>query len=296
MSNIAIKQNTGLILSEDETIAVLKSSLYPGAADESVKMVLGYCQAAGLDPFQKPVHIVPMSVSTGQKDKDGWDIKAMRDVVMPGIGLYRTQAARSGEYAGVTEPEFGEDVTEAFGSLTCTYPKWCKVTVKRLMKNGAIVDFSAKELWKENYATKSNKAIEPNAMWKRRPYAQLAKCAEAQALRKAFPEFGAQPTADEMEGKEFDGVDVAPESPKMPQRKAKEAPTDIDGTTGEVIKPKEAEKPKQESGSVSIGQIAFIRKKISAAGLNEQEFCAEHNVTNLDAINADQWIVLKEAL
>ena len=45
-------------------------------------------------------------------------------------------------------------------------------------------------------------------MWARRPYAQLAKCSEAQALRKAFPEFGAQPTADEMEGKEFD---VTPE-------------------------------------------------------------------------------------
>jgi hypothetical protein len=39
-------------------------------------------------------------------------------------------------------------------------------------------------------------------MWMRRPYAQLAKCAGAQALRIAFPELtGAQPTADEMEGK-----------------------------------------------------------------------------------------------
>lgn len=292
MNNVAVVKNSvpALAMDEAELMNVLRRSLYPGAQDESIKLVIGYCKAAGLDPMQKPVHIVPMYSSTGQKDAKGYDIKAMRDVIMPGIGLYRTQAARSGEYAGVTEPEFGDDQKEVFGELEIVYPKWCRVTVKRLMSNGLVVDFTAKEFWKENYATKSKDTVAPNAMWFKRPYAQLAKCAEAQALRKAFPEFGAQPTADEMEGKEFDGVDVTPEAPKMPQRKPKEAPTDIDGTTGEVIK------PKQEAVSVSIGQIAFIRKKISAAGLNEQEFCAEHGVADLDTINADQWIVLKEAL
>jgi phage recombination protein Bet len=207
MSNVSVIKKESipaLAMSEAELMQVLRSSLYPGAKDESIKMVLGYCTAAGLDVMQKPVHIVPMSVSTGRKDDKGWDIKEMRDVVMPGIGLYRTQAARSGEYAGVTEPEFGEDDTKTLGETTITFPKWCKVTVKRLLQNGSIVDFTAKELWIENYAAKSNKASDPNAMWKKRPYAQLAKCAEAQALRKAFPEFGSQPTADEMEGKVLD--------------------------------------------------------------------------------------------
>lgn len=184
-----------LKMNEDELIEVLQSSLYPGAMVGSVKLVINYCKAAGLDPMQKPVHIVPM-----------WDNKAkqMRDVVMPGIGLYRTQAARSGEYAGVSEPEFGDDITEEVGGVKITFPKWCKATVRRLLPNGTVVDFTAKELWKENYATAGKDSAAPNAMWKRRPYAQLAKCAEAQALRKAFPEFGAQPTADEMEGREID--------------------------------------------------------------------------------------------
>lgn len=184
-----------LSMSEAELIGVLTNSLYPGATSGSIKLVIGYCKAAGLDPMQKPVHIVPM-----------WDGKSkqMRDVVMPGIGLYRTQAARSGEYAGVTEPEFGDDVTENVGGVQITYPKWCRVAVRRLLPNGTVADFTAKELWKENYATKGKDSAAPNAMWLRRPYAQLAKCAEAQALRKAFPEFGAQPTADEMEGRELD--------------------------------------------------------------------------------------------
>lgn len=182
--------------SDQELIAVLQSSLYPGAAIGSVQMVLNYCVAAGLDPMQKPVHIVPI-----------WDAKAkqMRDVVMPGIGLYRTQAARSGNYAGVSDAEYGPDVTEKLGGVEITYPVWCKVTVKRLLPNGQVAEFSATERWKENYAVKGGqeKSIAPNAMWMKRPYGQIAKCSEAQALRKAFPEFGSAATADEMEGKEI---------------------------------------------------------------------------------------------
>jgi phage recombination protein Bet len=185
-------------MSEQELTKVLQSSLYPGAAPESIKMVLGYCRAAGLDPIQKPVHIVPM-----------WDAKAgaTRDVVMPGVNLYRTQAMRSGECAGVSEPEFGPDVTETIGGLQITFPNWCRVTVKRRLPTGEIVEFTAREFWKENYAVKGGKerSIAPNAMWTKRPYGQIAKCAEAQALRKAFPEFASAPTADEMEGKNFGG-------------------------------------------------------------------------------------------
>ncbi len=188
--------NVVAIQTNDKMIAVLESSLYPGASRDSIEMVLGYCQAAGLDPMQKPVHIVPM-----------WDSKAgrMRDVVMPGINLYRIQASRSGECAGVSEPEFGEDVTATIGGAEITYPKWCKVTVKRLMPNGIIVDFTAKELWLENYAVKGgkDKSVAPNAMWTKRPCGQIAKCAEAQAFRKAFPELAGNYTAEEMEGKEL---------------------------------------------------------------------------------------------
>jgi phage recombination protein Bet len=147
--------------------------------------------------MQKPVHIVPM-----------WDGKAgqMRDVVMPGVGLYRTQASRSQQMAGISEPEFGPLLTESIGGQEVTYPEWCRVTVKRLMANGSVAEFTAVEYWLENYAIKGGKekSVAPNAMWSKRPRGQLAKCAEAQALRKAFPEVGANPTAEEMEGKAID--------------------------------------------------------------------------------------------
>jgi phage recombination protein Bet len=204
MSKVAtINQGSVANVPAAELINTLRNSLYPGAAEESVMLVLSYCKAAGLDPMQKPVHIVPM-----------WSAAQSRlvDQVMPGIGLYRIQAARTGHYAGVSEPEFGPDVTEDLGGQQMTYPAWCKVIVKRSLASGQVCEFAAVERWKENYATKTSKVTTPNAMWARRPYAQLAKCAEAQALRKAFPEVGSQPTADEMEGKEIiEARDVTPE-------------------------------------------------------------------------------------
>src|SRR3990172_105961 len=169
------------VTSRSQLITVLQNSLYPGDKKESVEMVMAYCEAAGLDPLQKPVHIVPM-----------WNSKlgAMQDVVMPGIGLYRTQASRSLQCAGVSEPEFGPDVDGVIGGQIITYPEWARVTVKRLMTNGSNAEFTAREYWTENYATKGGKEknISPNAMWTKRPRGQLGKCASAQALRMAFPE------------------------------------------------------------------------------------------------------------
>lgn len=204
MSLQAISNNLPVLHDFDKTtFTVLKETLYPGAKDESIAMVLNYCKARKIDPLLKPVHLVSMRCKTGQKDRNGKDIYEFRDVVLPGIGLHRIDACRTGQYAGMSGPKFGKDVTEDLGNITITYPRWCKITVKRIV-NGMIIEFTAKEYWKENYATISKDNPAPNAMWTKRAYGQLAKCTEAQALRKAFPDIiGQEYTAEEMEGKSF---------------------------------------------------------------------------------------------
>lgn len=192
--NALTKTSGGALVTEQdgELLRIMRDTLYPGARLESVEMVLGYCRARGLDPLLKPVHIVPMSVKIGDRYE-------MRDVPLPGINLYRIQAHRSGEYDGKTEPEYGPDISRNFDGLTVTFPAWCKVTVYR---NGK--PYPAKEMWIENYATARRDSPRPNTMWAKRPYGQLQKCAEAQALRMAFPELvGSDPTAEEMEGKPY---------------------------------------------------------------------------------------------
>ncbi len=213
MSNIApMKQRGGELVTAEQAEAIrtaLKTSLYPGATDESVDMVLAYCRAGGLDPMTKPVHIVPMWVPEKKQGNRVISPAGMRDVIMPGIELYRTKAHRTGEYAGQDEATFGPTIEENLGGLNVRYPEWCSVAVYRLV-NGNPVRYSAKAYWLESYATQKRDSDAPNAMWKKRPFGQLEKCAEALALRKAFPEaVGAQPTAEEMEGRVIDGEATA---------------------------------------------------------------------------------------
>jgi len=224
---VPIKPTSTALVTADQDEAVrtaLKTSLYPGASDSSIELVLSYCRAAGLDPMKKPVHIVPM-----------WDSKSreMRDVVMPGIGLYRTDAARTGEFAGMSEPEFGPMVTERLGSRDVTFPEWCKVTVSRRLASGHIAQFTAVEYWIENYAIKGGKDQDqsPNAMWSKRVRGQLAKCTQAQALRMAFPEAGSMPTAEEMEGKQI----IEGEATVVQERKPPELPLYADAAFEEIL-------------------------------------------------------------
>lgn len=273
-----------LALSDDELIPVLRSSLYPGAADAAIKLVIGYCRASGLDPMQKPVHLVPMRV---KKVGGGRDDYEWRDVVMPGIGLYRTQASRTGELAGIDEPVFGPDVPMP-GVPGKEVPQWCRVTVYRVI-GGQPRAFTAREIWTENYATAGKDSIAPNAMWSRRPYGQLAKCAEAQALRKAFPELGSQPTADEtvIEPHEIDVTPAAQVAPRIARKVAAIAnpepaeveiptvvsqrePVDVEQAPEPAPAPRQAAKPAatKPSGTIGAGEIAYLKNKATAVGID----------------------------
>jgi phage recombination protein Bet len=197
---------------DDELIRVLGNSLYPGARPESIRLVLAWCRATNRDPMKKPIHIVPMNVKDATTGKYAW-----RDVLMPGIGTYRSDAANSGTYAGKDEPEFGPEITRKIDQSEVTYPQWCKVTVYKIVASERRA-FTVKEFWMENYASgQGGNGV--NAMWSKRPYGQLAKVAEAQALRAAFPdETGNTNTSEELEGKTvFEGqtIDAEPERKEL---------------------------------------------------------------------------------
>lgn len=191
-----------------QTWKVLQETVFPGASDASILMAVDYCKVRNLDILKKPVHIVPI----WNKDQ-----KRYIDTVWQGISELRTTAMRTGQYAGCDDTVFGPDITKNVGGVEITFPEYAQVTVYRIVAGQRVPFSGGKVRWLETVATTKDGA--PNAMWKQRPYGQIEKCAEAAALRKAFPEeLGNEYAAEEMgnkidnsakkEKKEEDIIDV----------------------------------------------------------------------------------------
>lgn len=185
---------------------VLVEAIYPAAKTaDAIVMVLSYCKSRNLDPMKRPVHIVPM-----------WDSQrgAYVETVWPGISELRTTASRTKGYAGCDVAEFGPTKKMTFqGRIKqkgewinaevkdLEFPEWCRITVYRIVDGQRCKFVGPKVSWLETYATQGNTEL-PNKMWQERPEGQLEKCAEAAALRRAFPEeIGNELTAEEMTGK-----------------------------------------------------------------------------------------------
>lgn len=190
---------------------VLVDVVFPNATSaESIIMACAYCKSRNLDIFKRPVHIVPMWSSAA---------KGMIDTVWPSISELRTTAFRTGNYAGRDETKFGPDLTKKVGAIEFTFPEWAQVTVYRSLAGQRVPFPGPRVYWLESYAKKKKDDDTPNEMWQRRPHGQIEKCAEAAALRGAFPEeIGNEYAAEEMEGQRL--LSEAAPTPPAPEADA----------------------------------------------------------------------------
>jgi phage recombination protein Bet len=206
--SIAPRLNKPRLFGGTEAAWRVLCDLYPTAESPDIIMALvEYCAVKRLDPFKRPVHIVPM-----------YNRKLRRkvQVVMQGINEIETTASRTEKWAGLDLPDYGPLIERTFKgeresdqgqveqvSVPMRYPDWCAVTVHKLV-GGQPRAFSEKLWWEEHYARASFNTEVPNARWQQAPRQMLHKCCLAAVLRRAFPEEGLGYAAEEMEGKETD--------------------------------------------------------------------------------------------
>lgn len=158
-------------------INLIKQTVAKGASDEELQLFLQVCKGANLNPFMRQVHLVPR-----------WDSKANAEVrtIQVGIDGFRAVAESSGAYAGNEDPIFdGEDTinysTKAKAKNELKVPQQATVTVYKIVQGGRY-PFTATARWSEYYPGEKM-----GFQWHVRPKLMLGKCAEALALRKAFP-------------------------------------------------------------------------------------------------------------
>lgn len=159
-------------------IELVKRTVAKGASDDELRLFIQVCKGANLNPFLKQVFLVPR-----------WDSKEGKEVraIQVSIDGFRAIAEESGAYAGNEDAVFNGDesleLTDKDGKVkkTIKYPLEAKVTVYKIVEGGRYA-FSATARWSEYYP-----GAKMGFQWHIRPYLMLGKCAEALALRKAFP-------------------------------------------------------------------------------------------------------------
>ena len=166
----------------DEQVALLRNTICPEATDDELALFVQRCKSTGLDPFANQIYLVKRSSTSPA-------------TMQTGIDGFRLVAQRTGERDGEDAPEWcGEDGEFHPIWTGKTPPLACRVVIYR---KGHSRGYPATAYWQFYAQTKANGEL--NNIWTKGSAHMLCKCAEALALRKAFPnELSGLYTSDEM--------------------------------------------------------------------------------------------------
>ncbi len=161
-----------------ENVDLVKSLICKDASDEQLAGFILTCNQNGLNPFKKQIYAIPFK----HQGKDGKWITEYGSVT--GIGGYRALAERSLQYAGQDLPQWcGEDGVWKDLWFGPKPPAAARVAVYR---KGISRPTYGIALWSE--CAKVGQDGKPTGFWASMGAKMLAKCAEADGLKKACPD------------------------------------------------------------------------------------------------------------
>lgn len=188
---------------------ILKNTICKGVTNEEFEVFLMACVKTKLDPFMKQIYAVKRR---GKKPDGTWG-ETM--TIQTGIDGYRLIAERTECYSPGQEPTYTYDPQGKLVSATAY--------VKKMTRDGTWHSVSA-SAYIDEYCQRTKEG-HPMGMWANMPRTMLAKCAESQALRKAFPaEMSGVYTKEEMAQAEAEIIS----SPSIPTAPAPTAKMTVD--------------------------------------------------------------------
>lgn len=169
MNDVTVPEQAGMpsVSWTHEQVELIKRTIAAGATHDELQLFLYQAKRTGLDPLSRQIHFVK------RKDKG---------TIQTAIDGYRLIANRTGKYAGSDDYLFDEGIPQYLHMIAERgNPATATVTVYKMV-NGSKVGFSATAAWSEYFPGDAQ-----GFMWRKMPYLMIGKCAEALALRKAFP-------------------------------------------------------------------------------------------------------------
>lgn len=156
---------------DKEKLELIKRLYCKDATNDELEVFAHICQKVKLDPMLKQIYFMKY---------------AGKMTTITSIDGYRLVADRTGKYSPGKENTFIYDKNNYLFSATAT--------IRKMTPDGSWHDVSATAHMSE-YKPKNT-----NAFWDSKPHIMLGKCAEALALRKAFPaDLAGLLTEEEME-------------------------------------------------------------------------------------------------
>jgi phage recombination protein Bet len=183
-----------LTLWTPEQTQLISTTIAPGCSNDELRLFAYACQRTGLDPFSRQIYAI----------KRGGKL-----TIQVSIDGLRSIAERTGQLDGSMSYWCGDDGVWTDVWLSSKPPAAAKTVIHR---KGCAHSFSATARFADFNAGQG--------LWSKMPSVMIAKCSEAQALRRAFPaDLSGVYSTDEMDqAVEPVTVTAAPSAPALPAK------------------------------------------------------------------------------
>lgn len=175
----SIHKESSLMEIDQTALDLLKRTICKDSSDDEFNLFINVCKRTGLDPFARQIFAVRR-----------WDSKDKKYVmaIQTSIDGFRLIAERTGKYSGQETPQWcGKDGKWTDVWLKDEAPYAARVGVIRSDFSQTVWAVARFDAYKQTYKDKQDR-VQLSSMWAKMGDLMIAKCAEALALRKAFPQ------------------------------------------------------------------------------------------------------------